>query len=202
MLYPVTSFACLAQAFILFPASLFTFKKLYQGSKSNFAYLLTIFTFAVALSRLVKFILYTFPNETFQAPNGYVFITNYYLNNLLSLQPWIFGIKYLWSGVLCSLEVTYISSECVQYIGWTGGLCFSVCMITCWCIWMVTFPGWTETKLTEWFENTFNPIDELTRIIFGVFNIVSTMVTIIGIYKIVNTLDQLKKYDPHLKTNY
>jgi hypothetical protein len=67
---------------------------------------------------------------------------------------------------------------------------------------MVTFPGWTETKLTEWFENTFNPIDELTRIIFGVFNIVSTMVTIIGIYKIVNTLDQLKKYDPHLKTNY
>ncbi len=64
MHYPVISVVCLTEAVILFPASLFTFKKLYQGSKSNFAYLLTAFTFANALSRLATFIYNLFPNET------------------------------------------------------------------------------------------------------------------------------------------
>jgi hypothetical protein len=56
MLYPAISFACLAEAVILFPASSFTFKKLYEGSKSDFAYLLTAFTFADAFGRLATFI--------------------------------------------------------------------------------------------------------------------------------------------------
>ncbi len=56
MIYPAYSFACLAEAVVLFPASSFTFKKLYQSSKSNFAYLLTAFTFAVAFSKLAVFI--------------------------------------------------------------------------------------------------------------------------------------------------
>jgi hypothetical protein len=36
---------------------------------------------------------------------------------------------------------------------------------------------------------------------WGVFNIASTMVTIVGIYKIIKTLHQLKKYHPSLKTD-
>ncbi len=101
MLSPAYSFACLAEAFILFLASSLTFIKLYQGSKSNFAYLLTAFVFANALSRLATFIYNFLPNEILNLPNGYAILTNYYFNWLLSLQPWIFGIKYLWSGVLC-----------------------------------------------------------------------------------------------------
>ena len=34
------------------------------------------------------------------------------------------------------------------------------------------------------------------------FNFVSTMVTIVGIYKILKYLEQLKRYNPGLKTNY
>ncbi len=68
---------------------------------------------------------------------------------------------------------------------------------------MVTFPGYSDvSKLTEWFDNTFSPIIYLNDMIWRVFNIVSTMVTIVGIYKIVYTLHQLKKYNSHLKTNY
>jgi hypothetical protein len=71
MLYPVISFACLAEAVILFPASALTFIKLYQGSKSNFAYLLMAFVIANAFCRLAAFIYNQFPNETVQLPNGY-----------------------------------------------------------------------------------------------------------------------------------
>jgi hypothetical protein len=67
---------------------------------------------------------------------------------------------------------------------------------------MVTFPGWTDTKAMEWLDNTYEPIIYLSNIIWGVFNILSTIVTIVGIYKILHTLHQLKKYNSDLKTNY
>jgi hypothetical protein len=56
MLHPIYTFACLTEALILFPASTLTLKKLYKGSKSNFAYLLTTFTFADVLCRLATVI--------------------------------------------------------------------------------------------------------------------------------------------------
>ena len=37
---------------------------------------------------------------------------------------------------------------------------------------------------------------------WGLFNFVSTMVTIVGIYKILKSLELLKRYNPGLKTNY
>ncbi len=62
MLYPAVSCANLTEAVILIVASLFTFKKLYQGSKSKFAYLLTAFAFADAFNRLAIFVALVFPN--------------------------------------------------------------------------------------------------------------------------------------------
>jgi hypothetical protein len=55
-------------------------------------------------------------------------------------------------------------------------------MIISWCIMIATFPGFSDiAKLTEWYDNTFYPNFELTNIIWAVFNLVSTMVTIVGI---------------------
>ncbi len=64
MLNPAYSYACLAEAVVLFPASSFTFNKLYFGSKSHFAYLLIAFTLGYGFSKLVYFIINLFPNET------------------------------------------------------------------------------------------------------------------------------------------
>jgi hypothetical protein len=47
----------------------------------------------------------------------------------------------------------------------------------------------------------FVTIDELSTIIWAVFIIVSTMVTIVGIYKIIRTLREIKKYNSNIKTN-
>ncbi len=63
MLWKLASYACLVAATILFPASTFTFKKIWRGSKSHFAYLLVAFTFAAALNNLTWFFMDMFPNE-------------------------------------------------------------------------------------------------------------------------------------------
>ncbi len=57
MLAPALSYSCLAEAVILFPVSTFTLKKIYDGSKSNFGYLLVAFTFADAINRLTTFLI-------------------------------------------------------------------------------------------------------------------------------------------------
>ena len=94
MYKPYLAFANLAEAVILLPAASMTLKKLYQGSKSSFAYLLIAITYACVVNSLTYFILYLFPNETVKVPNGYANLTIMYLYNFLSLQSWIFGIKY------------------------------------------------------------------------------------------------------------
>jgi hypothetical protein len=66
-------------------------------------------------------------------------------------------------------------------MGWVGGLCYALIMVTCWCILMATFPGVSDPKLTEWNDNTYVPIVEWSLIIWAAFNIVSTYITIVGI---------------------
>ncbi len=159
MLAPAFSFANLVEALILIPASTFTLNKLYQGSKSNFAYLIITFTLANGICRLAYFFLYLYPNQKVQLPNGYATTINDYFFWLLSLQSWIFGIKYLWSGILCSDESTCLFLDCVKWLGWTGSLCYVIFMITCWCIAMATFPGYNDfAKFKEWYHNTFYPV--------------------------------------------
>jgi hypothetical protein len=91
-------------------------------------------------------------------------------------------MKYLYTGILCSFEATFLSSDCVQYIGWSGGLCFAACITTCWCIMMVTFPGYSDlAKLQGWYEKSFSPISKWCYIAWGFFNTISTIATIVGI---------------------
>ena len=112
-------------------------------------------------------------------------------------------MKYLWSGVLCSQAATCFSLDCVKWMAWTGGSCFAACIITFWCIAMATYPGYSDlTKLLEWYDNTFDPIDYWSNLIWGVFNTVSTMVTVVGIYKIMKTMQQLKRKNVSIKSNY
>ncbi len=68
---------------------------------------------------------------------------------------------------------------------------------------MFTFPGLEDlSKLKKWYDNYLTPINEIISQIWAFFNTLSTIVTIIGIYKILKTMQQLKKNNPMLKTNY
>ncbi len=57
------AFSDLAEAVILLPVAIFTLRKLYQSSKSNFAYLLVAFTFGYVLNMLAYFLTYLYLNE-------------------------------------------------------------------------------------------------------------------------------------------
>ncbi len=54
---------------------------------------------------------------------------------------------------------------------------------------MVTLPGYSDVaKWIEWYENTYYLIYKLSLIIWAIFNIVSTIATIVGIYKMIHAL--------------
>jgi hypothetical protein len=136
-------------------------------------------------------------------PNGYVLITNNYIYWLLSLQSWTFGTKYLWSGALCSANSTWLSLDCVKWMGWIGGSFYAILLITYWCILIITFPGYKHLiKLQEWYDNTYIESTQRSVIIWVVFNTVSTIITIIGINKMLKTMQQLKNNNARIKTNY
>ncbi len=68
---------------------------------------------------------------------------------------------------------------------------------------MVTFPGLSElAKFKEWYDHTLNPINSCCNIVWAVFNTVSLIVSVLGIYFMMKTMQQLKRYDPRLKTNF
>lgn len=46
MLYPPVTFTCLASAIVIFVASSTTLVQIHKGSKSQFAYVLMVFSFA------------------------------------------------------------------------------------------------------------------------------------------------------------
>jgi hypothetical protein len=67
---------------------------------------------------------------------------------------------------------------------------------------MVTFPGYSDTaKLLEWSDFMFDPIINLSTIIWALFNMVSTIVSIVGIYKTIRTLRLIKKFNPNIKSS-
>jgi hypothetical protein len=76
MILPAVSYLCLAEALILFPVSTLTIKKIYNGSKSYFGYLLIAFTFADAINRVATFLINCFPNKRSLRPNQYAGLTN------------------------------------------------------------------------------------------------------------------------------
>ena len=81
-------------------------------------------------------------------PNGYALISVGSIDYLVSLQAWIFGVKYMYSAYQFSQTLTYFTLNNIQCKGWSGGLSYSASMIVCWCLTMSTFPGYLSwTKL-------------------------------------------------------
>jgi hypothetical protein len=74
--------------------------KVYKGSQSQFAYVLMAFTFLDGAQNFANFFIYVIGHPV----NIYAKQTKKYCFYLVSLQSWIFGMKYLESAMLCSLS--------------------------------------------------------------------------------------------------
>ena len=118
------------------------------------------------------------------------------------MQDWIFAIKYLYSGTECSIKPNYLSLRCIKRTGWIGGLIYSGFIIISWCILIATWPGWLDlSKKSEWSKFIFLPIYALTDFLYLIINIASTWMTILGIRKILHTLQLLKHNNTQVETN-
>ena len=111
-------------------------------------------------------------------------------------------MKYIYSGVAFSLTPTCYSLKCINCMGWSGIICYSVCIISLICILLITYPGDDDmNKIEEWFENTYAPIFFWSLNFWAAFNVLSTAFTISGIHKMLQTLELLKRSNSTIKNN-
>ncbi len=99
----------LASGVLMMSVSAYVIYKINFGSKSQFAYVLMAFTFLDGAQNFAYFFIsiYRHPihvgDQTFYCENVYAAQTALYCFYLVSLQSWIFGMKYLESAMFCSL---------------------------------------------------------------------------------------------------
>ncbi len=90
-------------------ASAYVIYKVYKGSKSQFAYVLMAFTFVDGAQDFATFFIFAYRHpilvgdKVYHTANFYANQTVFYCFLMVSLQSWIFGMKYLESAMLCSL---------------------------------------------------------------------------------------------------
>ena len=123
MVLQILSYTCLVTAIIILTLGLYVFYKIYTGSKSMFANLLMGFTIGLGLQNAATFVIFMFPTEyrtpdNFALPNFYAIATCIFFFFLLSLQTWIFGMKYLESAIICSLTQPLLSINTVRNLNW------------------------------------------------------------------------------------
>ena len=91
-------------------AGAFSIRKIWQGSKSAFAYALLAFIFLEGFKFFIRFFipiirhLIIVEGETHYAVNFYAYETAGFCDYIVSLQKWIFAFKYLESAIFCSLK--------------------------------------------------------------------------------------------------
>ncbi len=83
-------------------------------------------------------------SQTFYFANIYASELSNYWYYLVSMQSWIFGMKYLESAMLYSLTDPCIPCHKVRYINWAGIFIYTIVMLAMliWCL--VTFPGYVS----------------------------------------------------------
>ena len=109
MFSPAMNYTYLGSGVFVMSVSAYVNYKVYKGSKSQFAYVLMAFTFLDGAQNFASFFIYVYMHpilvggQTFYGVNIYAYQTTNSCFYLVSLQSWIFGMKYLESAMLCSL---------------------------------------------------------------------------------------------------
>jgi hypothetical protein len=132
-------------------------------------------------------------------------VSSVYFYFLLSLQSWIFSIKYLDSAIEFSLKKQLFTHHQIKYIYWIGIISFTSTIIALWFLLIVTFPGYyvdgSFDKVNQWNQNTYEPILFCSNMIWLSFNIASTIFTVFAILKIFDTVKELRKTNTKINLN-
>lgn len=152
MFAPVYTYTSLASGLIMMSCSLYLYYKIYTGSKSTFAFVLMGFTFLDGAQNFAIFFVTAFMHPIYVNGHPYFSASQYALltlNNcfyLMSLQSWIFGMKYLESAFTCCLTPPCISPLSVRILKWLGIFIYTTAIVVMWICEMATFPGYVNNN--------------------------------------------------------
>ncbi len=165
MFYPASTYTALGSGLILIIASSYSMLKVWQGSKSPFAYTLITFIILEAAQDFASFFIWTFAKpiyfggQTLHSVNMYAYQTSKYCFLLVSLQSWFFGMKYWESATNCSLTPSLIGDVTIRIIKWTGAIIYTSVMVAMWIWSILTFPGYVNNDSLEqyfkWYAGTW-----------------------------------------------
>ncbi len=128
---------------LMIVAASYAIKKVREGSKNKFAYVLLGFTFLIGISYVGKAFYYAFLFF-----NLYASITFTSLQLLCALQGWIFGVCYLVSATNCSFNVGWLTENKIKAIGWTVGVLYFVYQMFVLVYLLTTYPGAPRIDIT------------------------------------------------------
>jgi hypothetical protein len=99
---------------------------------------------------------------TYKVTNANSILTVDYTYYLLSIQSWIFAIKYLESALNCSLSTRCLTQRVINVSLWTGIGIYFTSHTVCFIFLIVTFPGYVNdnsfAELESWTQEYAIPI--------------------------------------------
>ena len=148
---------------IILIVALQTISRVLIGSKTGFSLTLMGFTLGYALQFASLFFIYTFTVtvDGSEMYNFYAFNICLYFYWFLSIQAWIFGIKYIESAINNSIK-PFLSQKQIKFILWAGIITYIVGLITSAFILFLNFPGYDSPNFNDWRNTTFLKIWALT----------------------------------------
>lgn len=151
MQYSAVCYTHLGAGLILIPVSVFVLLKIFKGSKSNFAYILIIFTLIDGVQKCAVYFVLAYRRQIYNngqiiyVVNYYAFSATVYVATFVSLQLWIFAFQYLESASTLSLTTSYCSNRIIRIVFWVGVCVYTIVLLVTWIWKIVTFPGYQQS---------------------------------------------------------
>lgn len=203
---PYYEFTVFSTGLIMIVCAVFTCRKIYKGSQNTFAFTLIMFTLGYGVNAVADFFIHLFPftyvqdGETIHTPYIKPNATNFCFYYLLSLQSWIFLIKYLESSLIP------ISERNIRIILWSVTITYSAAIISIYCIQIIQFPGFNkdgedQSQFIAWHEGAYIRSYNAQSVFWLILNLISSIFAIIALLRIFFIIKRISKNNENMDVN-
>ena len=125
----------------------------------------------------------------------------------MSVQAWIFAMRYLKSALTCSpTHSKYSSGKCLQVTEWAVIGVYTASIVGLWLWFILSYPGYVNDGTTDEFNNWlefrfYRYMNNSTHFLWLIIELISCIVTIYAIHSIFNTVSQLATSRTELALN-
>lgn len=119
---------------VLLVAFIVTVRKVRNGSKSGFAYVLLLFTLGYSINYAVYYMTLTGSNYTSSEISDYFYF-------LLTVQVWVFSIKYFKSGQQSKQNGSSLTNRQWETLKYSVIVCYTICMFVLCSVDLISYPG-------------------------------------------------------------